>query len=137
MVAFPKVESDDYIYTTNVYVKPKGSKTFVDLQNNYPLLSESIAKIYINKRKYEYEWFDVLLNPGDIIKNEIVRTYRTKDGLKNRNEVHYYLVKRNSKHIDENPFPLIAGDVYELVGDYSKIGEIENVVENKIRAIQR
>lgn len=118
MVSYPKVESDNYSYVANIYVKPKGSKMFVELKNNYSLISESIAKIYINKHKYEYEWYDVVLEPGDIIKHEIIRTYKSKKEIKNKKEIHYYLVKRNANHIDENPFPNITGDIYELTGDY-------------------
>lgn len=137
MVSYPKVESDDYSCVANTYVKPKGSKIFINLQNNYSLIAESVAKIYINRQKYEYEWFDVALDSGDIIKHEIVRTYKTKDGSKNKKEVHYYLVKKNSSYKNENPFPIVAGDIYELDGDYKDAGEIKNAIRNKKHKISR
>lgn len=137
MVSYPKVESDNYLYTANTYVKPRGSKVFVDLRNNYSLISESVAKIYINKRKYDYEWYDVELNSGDIIKHEITRTYKTKDGLRNKKETHYYLAKRNKNHVDENPFPTITGDIFELSGNYKKSGDMENVNRNKNNQFSR
>ncbi len=126
MVSYSRIESENYTCVTNVYVKPKDSKMFIDLQNNFSLYSESVAKIFINKHKYEYEWYDIMLNPGDIIKYEIIRTYKTKNGEKNRKEIHYYLVKKNSKFINESVFPTVAGDVYELDGDYKNTGEIKN-----------
>ncbi len=132
MVAYPKVESDRFSYNANVYVKPKNSKFFVDLKNNFGWISESIAKIFINKHKYDYEWIDVTLEEGDIIKYEIIKTYKIKNEIKNSREIKYFIVKKNNKLIDENPFPLVSGDVYELTGKYKMVGEESGLLRNEI-----
>jgi hypothetical protein len=133
MVAYPKLESDQFSYIANVYVKPKNSKFFVDLKNNFAWFSESIAKIFINKHRYEYEWISAMLEPGDIIKYEIVKTYKIKNDFKNKRETKYFIVKKNNKFSDENPFPLVSGDVYEFTGDYNKIGDVADArIKNKI-----
>ena len=129
MVSYPKIESDSFSYSVTTYVKPKGSKIFIDLRNNYHLISESIAKILINMRKYEYEWFSVELNSGDIIKQKIVKTYKNKDVSKNKKEFHYYLIRKNTA-IDETPFPLITGDISEVNADHVKEAD-KNDVEDK------
>lgn len=130
MISYPKVETDRYSYSTNVYVKPKGSKMFINLQNNYFLMSESIAKIYINKHKYEYSWFNVELNSGDIIKYEITKTYKNDNDIKNKKETLYYIVKKNNKHINESPFPIITGDIYEMNTKQNESGRF-NAIGNK------
>lgn len=121
LITIPKIECDEFKFNTAYYARVPKSNIFINLVHNFSLVSQSVARILIDSKKYNYEWYTAMLEMGTIIKLETVKTKKGKNGeLNNNREINYYMVKKISPQESlDDPFPFISGNVIKVI----KIGD--------------